>query len=86
MRNSTRESLGLSYSGSGRATVASVIFQPSDDDISMGKTFRQVEKTLCLTMDSSRHAGSLGCAPTPIQYFTLVKSSLISLCIFPVES
>lgn len=32
-----------------------------------------------LTIDSSRHAGSEGCAPTPSQYFARAMSSLISL-------
>lgn len=32
-----------------------------------------------LTIDSSRHAGSEGCAPTPSQYFARAISILISL-------
>lgn len=37
-------------------------------------------------MDNNLHAVSVGCAPTPIQYFALNTSSLISLCNFPESS
>ena len=40
-------------------------------------------KTPRLTILKSLHAGSLGCAPTPNQYFALAVSSLISLTGFP---
>ena len=35
-----------------------------------------------LTIDSIRHIVSVGCAPTPIQYFVRVTSSWMSLCAF----
>lgn len=38
------------------------------------------------TMASSRHAVSVGCAPTPIQYRARDVSSLMSLCSFPESS
>lgn len=38
---------------------------------------------VCHTIDSIRHTGSDGCAPTPSQYFALVVSSLMSLTGLP---
>ena len=38
------------------------------------------------TIDSSLHAVSLGCAPTPIQYFALAESNLMSLNGLPSPS
>jgi hypothetical protein len=39
-----------------------------------------------LTIDNNLHAESLGCAPTPNQYFALVESSLISFHMGPSPS
>lgn len=38
------------------------------------------------TMDRNLHTVSVGCAPTPTQYFALSTSSLISLCSLPDSS
>jgi len=38
------------------------------------------------TILNNLHAGSLGCAPTPSQYFALAESSLISFQRFPSPS
>jgi len=39
-----------------------------------------------LTIDNNLHTTSVGCAPTPIQYFALVMSSFTSLCSTPEVS
>lgn len=38
------------------------------------------------TMERNLHTVSVGCAPTPTQYFALSTSSLMSLCSFPDSS
>lgn len=38
------------------------------------------------TMDRNLHTVSVGCAPTPTQYFALSTSSLMSLCSLPDSS
>lgn len=52
--------------------------QPQSIETQIGR-----KKTIKLTILSSLHAGSLGCAPTPNQYFARDVSSLMSLIALP---
>lgn len=66
------------------SSIPSCEFCPSANG--PNKSERPVLSGVARTMERNLHTVSVGCAPTPTQYFALSTSSLMSLCSLPDSS